>query len=394
MPADERLQRLLGGPALAGLRLRLRRCYERALSGSEPSNLTLSGLSTAEADALQALLGRAPRDAARISIDLDAIGSSLRAAGLATDLRAALEQLDGPIRARAAERAAAEHTWRTLAEAVPHPALHALLAQPAGLGLLKRLSANDAAAAAGLCNDAARVLRALPAHGLPRAALAARCLGDAHALDAGRPAATLVLTVLRQAAPADNNDEDGDRSVWAACGVAVNELARPALAMNLLAADGQPQHWSLRQLLRTPPAWPLAGRDVFVCENPNLLAMAADAIGPRCAPLVCTEGYLGAAQRSLLRQLAAGGARLRYHGDFDWHGITIANRVQRDFGAVPWRMAAADYTAALAGPAAPLQGLAVIALWDDDLAAAMQKAQRAVPEEALFDALRPDLTKP
>jgi uncharacterized protein (TIGR02679 family) len=394
MPAEGRLQRLLGGPALAGLRLRLRRCYELALPGSEPRSLTLSGLNAAEADALQALLGRAPRDANRMSIDLDAIGSSLRAAGLATDLRAALEQLDGPIRARAAERVAAEHTWRTLAEAVQHPALQALLAQPAGLGLLKRLSANDAAAATGLCNDAARVLRALPAHGLPRAALAASCLGDAHALDAGRPAATLVLAVLRRAAAADNDDEDGDRSVWAACGVAVNELARPALAMNLLAADGQPQYWSLRQLLRTPPAWPLAGRDVFVCENPNLLAMAADAIGPRCAPLVCTEGYLGAAQRSLLRQLAAAGARLRYHGDFDWHGITIANRVQRDFGAVPWRMAAADYTAALAGPAAPLQGLAVIALWDDDLAAAMQKAQRAVPEEALFDALRSDLTKP
>jgi hypothetical protein len=30
-----------------------------------------------------------------------------------------------------------------------------------------------------------------------------------------------------------------------------------------------------------------------------------------------------AAQQTLLAQLAAAGARLRYHGDFDWAGLVI-----------------------------------------------------------------------
>ncbi|MGF2508519.1 DUF2399 domain-containing protein, partial [Ralstonia pseudosolanacearum] len=29
------------------------------------------------------------------------------------------------------------------------------------------------------------------------------------------------------------------------------------------------------------PAWPVKGTPVFVCENPNLLAIAADRLGAR-----------------------------------------------------------------------------------------------------------------
>lgn len=41
------------------------------------------------------------------------------------------------------------------------------------------------------------VLRRLPEEGLPRSQLAAETLGDAHALDTGRPVATLVLSAWR-----------------------------------------------------------------------------------------------------------------------------------------------------------------------------------------------------
>jgi uncharacterized protein (TIGR02679 family) len=99
---------------------------------------------------------------------------------------------------------------------------------------------------------------------------------------------------------------------------------------------GEPAYATLRRLLRTPPRLAVAGRTVYVCKNPNLVAIAAGRLGSRCAPLVCTDGMPAAAQRTLLAQLAKTEARLLYHGDFDWPGLRIANRVMRSFGAQPW----------------------------------------------------------
>jgi uncharacterized protein (TIGR02679 family) len=138
----------------------------------------------------------------------------------------------------------------------------------------------------------------------------------------------------------------------------------------------------------------LAQRKVYVCENPNLLAIAADRWGPDCAPLVCTEGMPAAAQRCLLVQLVQAGARLCYHGDFDWPGVRIGNHVMRAHGAQPWRFGAADYIAAV--PIAPslshpLKGKAVEATWDEALTTAMQQHRVAIAEEALAESLLRDL---
>ena len=179
-------------------------------------------------------------------------------------------------------------------------------------------------------------------------------------------------------------------------------LARPALFLNLPmrnAGDhrwpsGEPAYASLRSLLRSPPAWDVAGREVYVCENPNLLAIAADHWGAACAPMVCTDGMPGAAQRCLLSQLAGQAAQLRYHGDFDWGGLRIGNLVMREHGAQPWRFTAQDYAAAVRtapGLAKPLEGRPVEATWDRALAAAMQEHQVSIAEEALSASLLPDL---
>jgi uncharacterized protein (TIGR02679 family) len=196
---------------------------------------------------------------------------------------------------------------------------------------------------------------------------------------------------LRHGAAADD-DGERVRDVWAAAGVLVNELARPALALNLpgpTGADpGEPAYLSLRRLLRSPPAWAVTGRPVFVCENPNLLAIAADQLGPRCAPLVCTDGMPAAAQRVLLTQLRDAGATLHYHGDFDWPGLRIGNQLVREHDARPWRFSAADYRAALVGaprPGRPLDDAAVSALWDDALAGAMLAERLAIDEEAIAE---------
>lgn len=414
---DPRLDKLLGGAHLAALRLRLRRHFERAQPGAATGVLRLSGLSRPEYEALSLLTGRSPRDAKSMQIDVGSLDAALRNAGIANSLREALEQLDGPIVHLASARAATQASWSAVVADCGHPALAGYLQAPAALGLLKRLARQDTAVAQHLLERVDAVLRRLPASGLGRAQLAAETLGNAHALDGGQATATLVLSVWRQFenAPPDGNDpkdtsgempdrapDERVRDIWARAGVLVNELARPALFLNLpvqtnetaVGAPGEPGYLSLRRLLRTPPTWAVADRAVFVCENPNLVAIAADQLGVRCAPLVCTDGMPAAAQRTLLTQLAQAGARLQYHGDFDWPGVQIANHVLCAWGAQPWRFAALDYEAAAAGAPHTRRDLAdacVVASWDAALAAVMQRHGLAIAEEAVAASLLGDL---
>ena len=308
--------------------------------------------------------------------------------------------------------------------ACAHRELIELLQAPEGIGLLKRLSRQSPPAALQLCHRVEAVLQRLPASGITRSQLAAEVLGDAHALDSGQPTATLVLAVWRQViAGTDANHDcvdieptegsemgrdngaERDRDVWAKAGVLVNELARPVLFLNLPMRDaerrdpspGEPAYASLRSLLRSSPQWDVANRKVYVCENPNLVAIAADRWGPDCAPLVCTDGMPAAAQRCLLSQLAKARAQLCYHGDFDWPGIRIGNHVMREHDAQSWRFGAVDYEAAVDGATGlgqTLTGTAVRARWDDELMAAMQRHRLSIAEEALAGSLLGDLKRP
>jgi uncharacterized protein (TIGR02679 family) len=140
--------------------------------------------------------------------------------------------------------------------------------------------------------------------------------------------------------------------------------------------------------VRSPARWLVQDRAVFVCENPNVVAIAADLLGAACAPLVCTDGMPSASQRTLLSQLAMAGARLHYHGDFDWPGIRIANYVLATFSAKPWRMNKADY-AGKSGRA--LEGTPVTATWDAELRPAMESYGYVLEEEAVVASLCDDL---
>lgn len=394
--ADSRLVRLLGGAALAPLRARLRSRYQR---GRSSGVVTLGNLSVAERDALAGLLGRRPSEAGSLRFDIAELDARLRDAGLAHSLRHALELLDGPMVDLAAARAETARNWEAMRAQATDSRLAAFLSDGRGLGLLKRLAVR-LPVAQQFIGQAQAVLAQLPAGAVTRSHLAARVLGDAHALDPGSPVATIVLAVLRRAKTGDDerDGEETTRELWAAAGVLVNELARPVLFLNLpgRAGDpsGEPAYLSLRALMRVRREWDVASRDVYVCENPNLIAIAADSLGPQCAPLVCTDGMPAAAQRALLSQLALAGARLHYHGDFDWPGIVIANTVIELFGAVPWRFGAADYSAALDEEGVetrPLAGAASEARWDSALTAAMQARRRAIDEEALAARLMQDL---
>jgi uncharacterized protein (TIGR02679 family) len=418
---DQRLQRLLGGSVLAGLRRRLRRHFERAEPDAPSGSIRLANVAPHEYSVLASLMGRRPRQASSIEVDIARIDAMLARAGIAASLRAALEALDGAIVHLPTALAESSSRWAKVAEGPHHPGLARLLQCAKGLGLLKRLARQDTATADRICSRADLVLLRLPVHGQPRAQLAAEVLGDAHALDSGESVATLVLAVLRQerltpdiadvserhasasgAPDAADPFEEDDRSLWARAGVLVNELARPALLLNLptegggtfAGEAGEPAYATLRRLLRSPPSLAVAGRTVYVCENPNLMAIAADRLGRRCAPLVCADGMPAAAQRTLLARLVECGAELAYHGDFDWPGLRIATFVMRSFNARPWRFGAEDYGAYVSGSTAQtLSGTPTLSPWDPVLALAMSGRGLAIPEEAVAATLLLDLQR-
>jgi uncharacterized protein (TIGR02679 family) len=413
--ANDRLRRLLGGENLSALRQRMRDRYTRLVTEDAPLVLRFAKLLPAEYEALAQLTGRPVSSSQSISIDVVSVDKSLRASGVAESLKAALEELDGPI-VTTYERAEQQARWLALRDACNHPRLVTFLNDRRALGLLKRLARKNLDVAKVLLTHTSAVLSRLPANGVPRAQLAAGMFGDAHSLDDGEPVATLVLAVCRrqrtmfQDVGADSSSELGDelmlssesvREIWAAEGVLVNELAKPALFLNLPVRAlcqpgrrGDPAFLSLQSLLKKTQPWAVREQDVFVCENPNIVAIAADRLGPMCAPLVCTDGMPAAAQRTLLDQLAKAGARLHYHGDFDWAGITIANFVRRTWGAQPWRYGATDYEIVAANALQSNRGLvgkSVAADWDMGLTAAMRRYGRSVAEEAVVDTLLADL---
>ena len=360
---------------------------------------------------METLLGRPAGQGNSLRIFPEEVEETLRRCGAAGDLRSALEALRGPLRNRRAERADLRAAWEKLfadfREESHILGLGEWLETLRSGGLLKRLAAGDAPRGRVLLCQALTVAGRLPARGISLSRLAAETLGDAHGLDPGRPAATLVCRAIaaRGNLPADETP-DGVRDLWAAAGVLVGgAITSTVLALNLpalpqnatgralagFAATGEPVWLTLRQLLRAPPSFAVQGKDVFVCENPAVVAEAAEELAAASPPLVCTSGQRNSAVSSLLNLLRCAGARLRYHGDFDWDGIVIANGIIEGHGARPWRYGAADYTRAAPASSRPLAGKPVEALWDSDLAPAMIEAGLAVHEEQVIAALLADL---
>lgn len=148
------------------------------------------------------------------------------------------------------------------------------------------------------------------------------------------------------------------------------------------------------QLVRSPPQWREAGAgDAFVVENPSVIALAADGLGRRCAPIVCTNGQPRAAAMVLLRSLAAAGFRLRHHGDYDWGGLTIGNLLHRRLPVESWQFDRDAYLRAIESHqySAPLRGSPTSASWDQELGEAMREAGRRIEEELVAPALLEEL---
>jgi uncharacterized protein (TIGR02679 family) len=382
--------------------------------------LTIDSLTRAERHALAVVLGR-HIDANRATVDLAALDARIRANGAAPGLVALTERHVGSLVDRPGERRRREadraEVWVAARQALvgarlaSQPWVEAWLDDVRRSGIIGRI---PTARAAVLIAQAVRVVAELPVlrsdietdDDVARGDLASRIAGDAHALDDG---ALLTALVLR-AVSAMTGEPYGRsaavrRTLWRAAGVQTDSVSTTALTLGLTTtagdtpldartASGWETHLTRRDLDRVRPV--ARSNVVFVCENPRVLEFAMES---RCtASMVCTLGQPAGVVTSLLDALAAAGAILRYHGDFDWPGIGIANVLVTGHGCEPWRMTATDYEAALARLAPlvnelpALDGPPVAASWDVELATAMTDAGRAVHEELVLDELVTDLT--
>jgi uncharacterized protein (TIGR02679 family) len=384
--------------------------------GAAVGTIKLTSASPEELRCLTGVLGRrwrAPVPGEDIDgLSLRRLDGALRESRFACTLPEALELVAGaPLANHRASRAALrqqrEAVW---ARASAHTAAADAgtadwLEQARGTGAIARLAYDEGGNALLRCLDAAAELPARPPEAI--AVLAARLFGSAHALDADQPAGQLLVSLL--AARAEEPPPPGAagrRELLAAYGVLSDPISCAVTVLNLpLAGDGlidgmtrlaAGRHLSLT--LGNLTSEPLSPRatNVFICENPTVLAEAERRLGADAPPLVCADGQFNTACLRLLEALAAGGCELHVHADFDLGGLSIASRAIQTAGAQPWRYSPEDYRDALTSvpttelPQHPPPRLdARLA----PLAQAMRAGGRAVHEEAVIESLLNDLAE-
>lgn len=437
------LDRLLGVPEMAWLVSRVRPRILAARGEPLTGAVQLTTPTDDQRAAAVRLVGRPRRTGSALRVDLAVVEEVLRRGPWPPGLADAVETLSGPVVDKTAERAAERAAWDAAYDALlPAAARFSGLGEWWGPwcaeGGLKRAARAEAARAsavpspevgADLVRGVAAVFERLPAAAQPLAVLAREAVGDAHGLDDSRALGRLARAAARAAFLPDQTEEEvSTRDVWAAAGVVLSNVASTALCLGVPGADpasterighsaGTATAASLDAMrgARVPVVLTLdqvrsggvrtlpRGSVVHVCENPTVVEVIADrwaksapgtgndgAFGP---VLVCTSGQPGTAVIELLQALSAGGAELRYHGDFDWGGLRIARSLGATVTWVPWRYTTAHYVAAARSgqPARQLTGRAAPSPWDPELTVAMREWGVAVEEEAVADLLATDV---
>jgi uncharacterized protein (TIGR02679 family) len=372
--------------------------HGRLSSGRPVSRVRVGPLDARQQGALADLLGLDRMPGPYPTVSLLRLDQALtEAVGL--DIRQAVAELLGPIGDRAGDRERAQAARAELWSWLDH---HPVVAAQPALARWAEEVRRSGLTGGGSVSDTRRmlgrvlaVIAELPAAGEPLPVLADRLLNDSHALDDDTRCANLVLRALAVLfdVPAPRGAQER-RALWERAGVAADELSNVVLAAGLRPAGagiasevlracadaGHAAVLSLAQLRSSDLATGLPG-EVWVFENPSVLAIALARFGRACPPIVITAGWPNSAAIALLNLLGAAGVRLHYHGDFDGEGLRIAAAVAARTGAVPWRMNSADYLAA--GPQGPPVGRVTDVPWDADLAAKLAQVGASLYEERI-----------
>ncbi|SEI10190.1 MULTISPECIES: TIGR02679 family protein [unclassified Leifsonia] len=403
----ERLRGVLGTPDTAWLLNRLRSRLEQ--KGSLTGTVSKRSASTAERIAVSRLFGNPVRTGSSATVSLEMLDAKLRRGAWPDGLESAVVALTGPVIGpdeRRAEREAWDEASHVLRQVTGiHLQLADWVEQAERWGTLKR-AVRSPAEASRLAGQLVMLAKALPAEGEVLGVLAARLFGDAHALDPkttlGALAAGLAAALGERPSPSSAHDR---REAWLACGVVVDDLSSTVIALGLPGGDSSPTARALAALSDSGQPAVLTYRQlavddigvcpgvVWVCENPAVIASAADRFRGSAPALVCVNGQPGAAVVRLLSRLIEGGSRLRYHGDFDAGGVSIARTLARRVPWSPWRFDEKHYRAACAGGESfsSFTGMVGETPWDPGLSAAMQEFRLRVEEESVLQELLEDL---
>jgi uncharacterized protein (TIGR02679 family) len=393
---------LLDRPVYQPLWAAARRRVEANGLSLEGTPLTLKGLTPEEADAIAGLLGvRRPVDGS-LRVPLSALDRALRLSVVGRGLLETLAVLGGPpVDRRALKVRSDADRERQWAELKVHSVIRNDLALTDWLdhlhanGVARRLAGDDEGEVVSVALDVLAALRGRES-GHRLAVLAAEVTGDAHGLDRGKPAGTLVVHALSWLAAQPFPGDAADwRRTWSEAGVACDDLSCDVLVLNLPGWSAEPLRLTLRQV----SSWQsraTAGGTVYVSENPAVVAAAADQLAERSPTMVCLDGMPSTAALVVLDGLAGAGWAVRYHGDFDWRGLGIASVLARKITiAVPWRFGVADYRRAVQGGLGTiaLSGRAFASPWDEGLRRCMEDVGVAVYEEQVLDDLLDDLAR-
>lgn len=346
--------------------------------------------------------------------DLAKLGAALSSAQLPADWNEILTALHGPVPHEKLATQAKQLAWKQFwmhvtsnLSNLPFPKAEEWCESLRRDGSLRRHCKGDAEAGMKLILTAARLLQMLPLlEERPLTSIAAEFCGSSHALDAATPLSTLVLRglALRYGRPTPTRSDER-RDLWSAVGVIGDDLSAPVLTFNLglhgeqplcqfiamTSADLQPVHLTPRMLWAADWTQITCPDEVFICENPTIISLAASQLGTRCPPILCVNGEPCHAARHLMRRLREDGCTLWYHGDFDWPGIAIAARIFAEFGAKPWLFDNHAYEQAKPLESRPLVGGAIPTPWSPALSSTMQNHGRAYDEERLAEFLLNDL---
>lgn len=366
-----------------------------------------------------------------VTIDLDAFSEIVCKTGRFESLKQAVEIAIGhPVVNRKSKRERQSDEWdsvwrraETLIESDPafeqegpiYKKSLLMCVRELRRGWLVKATQRNASVAIKLIENAIELLKSLPCETgepvepIPLPIFAAEKTGDAHSLDNNQTLGKLILRFVAAGLPAENPDlakAVWRRRVWESVGIITDELSSSVLVLNLPAVGdsltdrllqehaslGMPCRITFRHFRLHPPRFlekPVK-TPLFVCENPSVIAAAADQLGERCPPMVCVEGIPNLTCWSVLRRLYDCQHELNYHGDFDWGGVRIANLLFEAFKFQPWRFTSADHKIVLDSHR-KLKPPEAEALWDPQLANTIRNSGVAVEEESVIKFLLADL---